>query len=228
MGEEKQVPACLAFIMDGNRRWAEAQGLSRLEGHSAGYQKLKEVVSWAHEHSIAHMVVYALSTENWKRSEKEVAVLLNLLRKMVKDELDTLKQKGVCIRFRGEIGDFPEDIQRNMRTMEKETRENAKGTLTVLVSYGGRAEIAAATQKVAHSGEDITVDTLKNHMWLSDVPEPDMIVRTGGEKRLSNFLLWHAAYSELYFIDTFWPALTREDFDNIVAEYGRRNRRYGV
>lgn len=227
MKNTDNTPQCIGFIMDGNRRFAEARGMQRYMGHYEGYKKLKDVMRWAGEHNIEHLVVYALSTENWKRSEKEISVLLNLLRKMVTEELDTLQKENVRLRFVGQIDKFPADIQDNIRTVEQKTSGNTQGTLTILLSYGGRAEIISAAQSACQSGEEITEESLDSHMWLSDVPAPDMIVRTGGEKRLSNFLLWHAAYSELYFTDTFWPALAKEEFDEIIAEYGRRNRRYG-
>lgn len=227
MKQTQHIPTCIGFIMDGNRRFAEARGMERYLGHHEGYKKLKEVMGWAKEHGVKDLIVYALSTENWKRSEKEITVLLNLLRKMVTEELSMLKKENVCMRFAGQIERFPEDIQQNMRTVQEETKDNTGGTLTVLVSYGGRAEIVSAAQEVVQTKEEITEESLGKHMWLADIPAPDMIVRTGGEKRLSNFLLWYAAYSELYFTDTFWPALTKEEFGDIIAEYGRRNRRYG-
>lgn len=222
-----QGPASIGIIMDGNRRWAKEQGLPSFEGHRQGAEKLREVLAWANEQSIQHTIVYAFSTENWKRDGKEVEGLIRLLGTYVLGELRGLKDT-TSIRFIGQIDRFPESVQQDMRALEEETKDNEK-TLSIAISYGGRADILHAANTLIKKGyEVITEELLTQELLTRDVPDPDLIIRTGGEQRLSNFLTWQSVYSELVFTDTFWPALGKDEFDRIIETYRERKRNFGV
>lgn len=217
---------CVGIIMDGNRRWAKERGLPKLEGHRAGSEKLKDTVHFVQSHGIAHLVVYAFSTENWNRESSEVLYLMELFRELVKKEMKELGEEGARIRFIGQRERFSPELQQIMLEREKETELNDAITLWIALSYGGRAEVIAAAKAAAAAGE-ITEETLSNNLWTAGMPEPDIIIRTGGEKRLSNFLAWQSVYSELFFTDSFWPAFTKEEFDTILLEFAARERRHG-
>lgn len=218
--------ACVGIIMDGNRRWAKAKGLPSLEGHRAGAEKFKDVVRLVRSNDIKHFVVYGFSTENWNREPSEVAYLMDLFREALQKEMSELGKENVRVRFIGQRERFSDDLQQAMNTVEKETAQNDAITLWICFSYGGRAEIVAAAQAAAKSGE-ITEESLRAHMWSAEMPDPDIIIRTGGEKRLSGFLMWQSIYSELFFTDTLWPDFTKEEFDAILAEFATRERRNG-
>lgn len=221
-------PTCIGIIMDGNRRWARARGKTSINGHEEGYKKLLEVVRWTRESGIPHMVAYAFSTENWHRPEEEVGYLMRLFRSILEHETKRMLTERVRIRFVGDRSRFSADMQKMMETMEAATEITYDLTLYLLMSYGGRAEILAAANTIL-AKEIIAVDedTFRNTLWSQDMPDPDLIIRTGGEKRLSNFLPWQSVYSELFFIDTLWPAFTREEFGSILSEFARRERRHG-
>ena len=221
------VPACIGIIMDGNRRWAKAKGLSTLQGHRTGSDKLKETVRFVRAHGIKHLAVYAFSTENWNREPSEVAYLIDLFHKLIQKEMNELGKEGVRVRFAGQRENFSADLQRAMNDIEKETLQNDAITLWVCLSYGSRAEIVAAARSTVAAGEEITENVLARHLWTAEMPDPDIIIRTGGVMRLSNFLLWQAAYSELFFSDTLWPDFSREEFDSILAQFAARERRHG-
>lgn len=224
-----RTPQCIGYIMDGNRRWAKKQKLPTLSGHTRGARKLKEVVRWAQEAGIESVIVYAFSTENWNRAQKEVSHLMNLFRTVVHDEAQKLAQEGVRLRFLGNLTLFPADIQQMMTRLEKETALHTPYTLAIAASYGGRAEIVAACNRMLQSGvTTCTEDSITTHLWSNDVPHPDMIIRTGGERRLSNFLTWQSVYSELFFTNTYWPDFGKEEFNAMLEEYGKRERRYGA
>lgn len=219
---------CLGLIMDGNRRWAEEHGLPTHEGHAAGYKKLQEVVGFAHEAGIPHIVAYVFSTENWQRSQEEIGYLMKLFRFILENETKKMLDERVRIRFIGDRARFSEDMQKMMANMEKESAVAYDTTLYILMSYGGRAEIVAAANTLLASGEaTITEEVFAQKLWSHGMPDPDLIIRTGGEKRLSNFLPWQAIYSELFFTDTKWPAFTKEEFVAILAELSLRERRCG-
>jgi len=228
---KNEVPLCIGIIMDGNRRWAKENGLPRVEGHWRGYQKMQEVISWCKEIGVKNLVVYAFSTENWNRSEEEVSFLLDIFRTMVTKELEQFKNENVRVRFVGQKERFSEDIRGGMNKMEEATK-TGEYSLFVCLSYGGRAEILSAIQKITREKTKEEIDQLsendvRNYLWTKEMPDPDIIIRTGGEKRLSNFLPWQSVYSELFFSETFFPAFLKEQFVKIIDEYQQRERRKG-
>lgn len=213
--------------MDGNRRWARAHGLPTLEGHRRGYKKLEEALTWCKEAGIMHLAVYALSTENWNRSPEEVAHLVDLFRDMSVD-LKTRVEPDAAIHFVGDRTRFPEDVQRSMERTHADNPPEATHHLWVAASYGGRPEILAAVNALLARGvEHVDEATFARALWSAGMPDPDLIIRAGGEQRLSNFLTWGSVYSELYFAPTYWPAFTRREFDTILAAYATRERRHG-
>ena len=225
MSEQKPVQ-CIGIILDGNRRWAKERGLPKLEGHRRGFENLKEVARLVRDRSIPHLAVYAFSTENWNRAPEEVEYLMDIFRRAIKESREELGKEGVRVRFIGQRERFAEDMQKGMTETEEKTAHNDRLTLWICLSYGGRAEIAAAARSAAAAG-DITEETLRAHMWSAGMPDPDIIIRTSGEQRLSNFLLWQAAYSELFFVKEHWPAFAAEVLDRVLAEYAERERRHG-
>ncbi len=219
---------CLGLIMDGNRRWAKEQGLSTLEGHRQGGEVFLDSIKWASERHIPHVVYYAFSTENWQRSEEEVSYLMQLFREYL-NKIKTKKGNRVRVRVIGRRTDFSTDIQRQIEEIEAagENDNESVTTVWVALSYGGRTEIIEAVNQAVRGGKEVTEETFKKLLWTAEMPDPDLIVRTGGEYRLSNFITWGSVYSELHFIDKYWPALTKDDFDAILMEYDRRERRKG-
>ena len=219
--------SCVGIIVDGNRRWAKAKGLSKLEGHRTGSDKLKDMVRLVRSHGIKHFAVYAFSTENWNREPAEVSYLMELSRELIHKEMSELGKEGVRIRFAGQRERFSAGLQQSMNDIEEETLQNDAITLWCCLSYGGRAEIVAAARAAAAEGGEITADSLARHLWTAGMPEPDIIIRTGGERRLSGFLTWQSVYGELFFSDTLWPDFKEEEFDSILAEFATRERRNG-
>lgn len=219
------------MIMDGNRRWAKAHGLRREEGHLRGYERVKQFVHWAHQFGIKHVVVYGLSTENWKRSPEEVGYLLVLLRRLVSEGVKDMPDVGT-VHFIGERYMFPKDIQRSMVRTERDRKHHTGITLWLALSYGGRAEIVAAVNKLLRSArarsKTITEKDVRRAMCSAHMPDPDLIIRTSGEMRLSNFLTWQSAYSELFFTPTYWPDFSKKEFAGILKVYAKRQRRYGA
>ena len=226
MNEASSAPACVGIILDGNRRWAKENDVSKLEGHRAGTETLKKTVRFVRDSGVKHLIVYAFSTENWNRDKDEVSYLMDLFREAIQKEMSELGKENVRVRFVGQRGRFSEDLQQSMGEIEKETEKNEAITLWVCLSYGGRAEIVAAANSAAKS-DLITEELLAKNLWTSEMPDPDIIIRTGGEKRLSNFLLWQSAYSELFFTDTLCPDFNKEEFDAILTEFATRERRRG-
>jgi len=227
MNKASSAPACVGIILDGNRRWAKENGVSKLEGHRAGMETLKKTVRFVRDSDIKHLIVYAFSTENWNRDKDEVSYLMDLFREAIKKEMNELGKENVRVRFVGQRERFSDDLQRAMGDIEKKTEKNDAITLWVCFSYGGRAEIVAAAAAAAVADVPITEESLSENLWTAGMPEPDIIIRTGGEKRLSNFLLWQSAYSELFFTDTLCPDFNKEEFDAILAEFASRERRRG-
>lgn len=217
--------------MDGNRRYAKNHGKRGYEGHSEGYKKLKEVLGWVKDAGINDVIIYAFSTENWKRTEDEVGALMNLLTYALSNEIESLTHQGVRLKFIGDLSRFPIAFQDQIIKSEKETAGNVPLTLTVALSYGGRAEILSAAKRIATLTEPELValneETFKNYLWTAGTPDPDLIIRTGGELRLSNFLPYQSVYSELFFIKTLWPEFSKEEFENILLEFGERKRNLG-
>ncbi len=224
-----KAPECLGIIMDGNRRWAKKFGKPPLFGHKKGYEKLKEVVKWARDAGVKNLVVYAFSTENWNRSKEEVSGLMKLFGWVLKTEEQTLKKEGVRVKFVGELDRLSATTQRGIKKMEEATKDEKKVNLYVAVSYGGRAEIVSAVGKILSGDKnaEISEKKISENLWTAGMPDPDLIIRTSGEMRLSNFLPWQSVYSELYFTKTLWPALTKKEFEAIIRDYGQRERRKG-
>jgi len=228
--ENKSITSqCIGLIMDGNRRWARQQGLPSLEGHRKGYERFKEVMSWIKEAGIQHVVVYALSTENLTRTEEELSYLFGLLRDALERELEELAGESVKILFVGDRSRVPDDLKQLMDKTENQTKAYHPHTLVLGVAYGGRAEILDAVNALCKTKESapVTEESFAKKLWTAGVPDPDLIIRTGGQKRLSNFLPWQSVYSELFFTDTLWPDFSKEEFDAILKEYTARERRYG-
>lgn len=219
---------CVGLIMDGNRRWAQNQGLNPFEGHRAGYNKLTEVVGWACSAGIPHLIVYAFSEENWRRTEEEVGHLMKLFRYFIEHEGKRLLAEEVRVRFVGDRARFSEDIQKGMERVESMTGKDFRITLYLAVSYGGRAEIlAAANALIFENAEIVSEEEFSKKLWSYPMPDPDLIIRTGGEQRLSGFLPWQSVYSELFFTETLWPDFSPMEFERIVADFHTRERRYG-
>lgn len=218
---------CVGIIMDGNRRWAKAKGLPTLEGHREGMKNLKKATRAARDAGVAHLIVYAFSTENWSRDPKEVSYLMDLFREGMQNEMSELGKEGVRIRFAGQRERFSADLQQTMDVLERETQKNDALTLWVCLSYGGRAEIVAAARAASTLGEEITEASISKHLWTAEMPDADIIIRTGGDQRLSNFLTWQSVYSELFFTDSLWPDFSKEEFDSILTTFAARERRRG-
>lgn len=216
--------------MDGNRRWARAKGLPTLEGHTHGFEKLKDVLAWTKARGTPHLVVYAFSIENWGRAVEEVSHMMDLIRRVFGDEsieLKEIKEKGGRLRFIGDRTRFAPDIQEALAHAEAETA-SGECTLWVALSYGGRPEIVAAVNKLIEEGrESVSEEDISGALWSAGMPDPDLIIRTSGEERLSGFLPWQSVYSELFFTKTYWPDFSEEELDTILAEYASRERRRG-
>lgn len=218
---------CIGLILDGNRRWAKAKGLSSFEGHKRGFENLIDAVKWVKARGIPHMAFFGFSTENWERSKEEVEYLMGLFNTMITVHIEQLKRDNVRVRFAGQRERFSRELQEGMQKAEEETKNNTGITLWACLSYGGRAEILAAAESLVRSGEGVTETTFTKHLWTGEMPDPDIIVRTSGEQRLSGFLTWKGVYSELFFIPEHWPDFSEAVLDRVLAEYAERERRYG-
>ena len=230
-----RVPAHIAIIMDGNGRWANARGLPRAAGHERGVEALRRTVEAAGQIGVRYLTVYSFSTENWRRPASEVNALFGLLKTFLKKDLGRLKKEGVKIRVIGKRQGLPDDIAGLVERAERETADNADFYLNIAFNYGGREEIARASRRLAadvESGklasENVTEDIFASYLDTVDMPDPDLLIRTSGEYRLSNFLLWQAAYSELVFFDVLWPDFDRSFLEKAVAIYSERERRFGA
>lgn len=223
----------LAIIMDGNGRWAKARGLPRSEGHRAGSETVRRVAGYCRDAGIQYLTLYAFSVENWKRPQEEVTALMQLLSLYLTNELPHFHENKLRLRVMGRLDDLPEATRKTLQHVMDETAEYPT-QLILCLSYGGRTEIAAAARAIAMRvarGEldPATIDesTVAASLYLPDVPDPDLIIRTSGEMRLSNFLLWQASYAEFYITDTLWPDFNKDDFDAALASFEKRDRRYG-
>jgi undecaprenyl diphosphate synthase len=217
--------------MDGNGRWAELRGLPRIEGHRRGVERVSEVIETAGELGVKALTLYAFSLENWKRPTSEVKTLMRLLEFYLKKEISQLMARDVVFRTIGDTQRLPEDIQALIREVEEKTASNKGLILTAALSYSGRDEILRAVKKILSSGfrpEELTEELLAFHLDTAGLPAPDLIIRTSGEMRISNFLLWQGAYSELYFTDTLWPDFSKEEFLLAIQVYQQRERRFGA
>ena len=228
-------PRHIAIIMDGNGRWAQARGRPRLYGHHAGARRVREVVEACPGLGVKYLTVFAFSTENWKRTQVEVAGLMSLFRRYIIKETQTLKNNGIRVRFIGDRVRLDTKLTKLMDSLEDETRGNDLVHLTVALNYGGRDEVARATQRLARDvadgrlrPEDVDEETLPKYLDTHVLPDPDLVIRTSGEARISNFLLWQSAYSEYEFIDTLWPDFTAAELEKLCRNYGSRERRFGA
>lgn len=221
------VPKHVAIIMDGNGRWAKKRGFIRSFGHRAGVKTLMKIAKHAFSAGIEYVTIYAFSTENKYRPKDEVDALIDLVRKNFATMFAELIERGVRLCVLGDLSYFPQDVVEILDSVEKDSASGRSGVLNVALNYGGRSEIVRAASMLAGSGEDFTEENFKKYLYTANQPDPDMIIRTGGEKRLSNFLLYQAAYSEWLFTDTLWPDFSAKEFDALVKEYRLRPRRYG-
>ena len=228
------VPAHVGIIMDGNGRWAAARGLPRLEGHRRGVEALRRTIRCAIDIKVRFLTVYSFSSENWSRPAQEVADLLGLLKRFIRNDLADLHKHDVRVRVIGEREGLKPDLIALLREAEDLTRNNTGLTLVVAFNYGGRQELAGAVRRIAErvargllDPADVTVELLADHLDTADIPDPDLIIRTSGEQRLSNFLVWQAAYAEFVFLPVYWPDFDRSDFEAALDVYNRRERRFG-
>ncbi len=230
----ENLPVHIGIIMDGNGRWAKRRGLPRTAGHAAGAKTFEKIVEYAGNMGIKIVTVYAFSTENWRRPKEEIDMLMSLLEDYLDNGLTRLAGRDVKIHFIGDESAFSEDFQRKLRHMEKATENNGGLLLNVALNYGGRREITLAVRKIAKlcaegklSAEDIDEKTIENYLDTSGQHDPDLIIRPSGEYRLSNFLMWQSAYSELWFDNVLWPDFSENDLRRAVHDYQRRSRRFG-
>lgn len=230
----ENIPKHVAIILDGNGRWAKLRGLPRTMGHKEGCKVVEQTVEDAARLGISYLTVYGFSTENWKRSEEEVGALMTLFRYYMKRLLGIAKEKNVRVLVIGDRSRFDEDIIEGLNRLEEETAGNTLLTFTIAVNYGSRDEIRRAVVKIAEevkgetlNPENITDDTIRAHLDTKDIPDPDLLIRTGSELRLSNYLLYQVAYTELYVTDVLWPDFNKEELIKAIQEYQKRERRYG-
>ncbi len=225
-----EVPRHIAIIMDGNGRWAKRRLMPRVAGHRKGVEALRGMIRACAERGVAHLTVFAFSSENWRRPPEEVTLLMDLFMRALENEVARLHQNHIRFRVVGDLSGFSERIQTLIRDAEARTRDNTRLTLTVAANYGGRWDVVQAVKKLMRSGvspDAVTEASLAGQLSLADLPEPDLFIRTGGEQRISNFLLWQLAYTELYFTDTLWPDFDSDALDAAIASYQRRERRFG-
>ena len=228
-------PIHLAIIMDGNGRWAKARGLPRIAGHRRGADSVRTAVECSIKYGVRYLTLYSFSSENWKRPAEEVADLMGLLRRYVRSKIAELHQNGVRLRIIGQRKDLSKDIIELIEDCEKRTENNTKLDLIIALSYGGRSEITAAAREIAQKvsngqiePDDVSEQMIEDHLDTAGIPDPDLLVRTSGEKRISNFLLWQLAYAEFVFTDTLWPDFGEQDYLEAISEFGRRERRFGA
>lgn len=226
--EEVARPNAVGVIMDGNRRWAKQRDMPTVEGHRAGYARLKEVLEWCKEDGVHDLAVYAFSTENWHRAEEEVGGLMRLMRYVLEHELSELRSHDVAVHVVGDLARFPDDLQQSIARLHETNSPDAQYRLWVCASYGGRAEIVHAAAKLLEAGGDGTEARFAEALWSAGMPDPDIVIRTGGQQRLSNFLPWQSVYSELFFLDTLWPDFSREEWGGVLAAYAARKRNFGA
>lgn len=226
MIQKENVPKHIAIIMDGNRRWAKTRGLPEFEGHRVGEECIEPIVDSAIELGIKYLTFWAFSTENWYRSKKEVIFLLNLYRHQLNKKVDNFHKKNVRVNVIGNIEMFPKDIREKTRQWMEKTKNNKKITVNFALSYGGRDEIIRAINKLPRQST-ITQEEFAKYLDTAGQPDPDLLIRTGGEKRLSGFLLWQLEYAELYFTDVYWPDFSPREFAKAIEDFIQRQRRFG-
>lgn len=224
------VPSHIGFIIDGNRRWAKQHGIPTYEGHLAGYNAIHDVTKAAFDAGVQYVSAYIFSTENWKRSEDEVGKLMGLVLRLFKSDLHIFMENNIKLKVLGSIDRVDTKILKAIDDAESQTAGNTGGTFAVCFNYGGQIEIADAVKKIIHSGiaeDQVTPELIEQNLYKPEIPAVDLIVRTSGEHRMSNFMLWRSAYAELLFLDKLWPDMTKEDVTDILKEYSTRARRFG-
>ena len=229
-GQTRAVPGHVAVIMDGNGRWARGHGKPRSEGHRAGKENIRRIIEAFAEHGVSCLTLFAFSTENWERPDDEVQGLIRILGEVIKAEVQELHRKGVKIRHLGRLDRLSPELQDAVCDSVELTRHNSGMILSVALDYGGRAEILDAVRRIiadGHAPKDITEDLFRRYLNTSEIPDPDLIIRTAGEMRLSNFLLWQSAYAEYYATPVLWPDFDEEEVTKALAAYGDRQRRFG-
>lgn len=233
MNTEK-MPKHIAIIMDGNRRWAREKGLDPKQGHREGAKTLEKIVRYANEIGLEYITVYAFSTENWKRSEDEVGALMILLQKYLDDYSKRADTENIKVKVLGDITRLSEGMQKSIKKCMERTKNNTGVVFNIALNYGSRNEIVSAVKNIAYevkngniNVEDITEDTISNNLYTAGEPDPDLLIRTSGELRLSNFLLWQLAYTEFLFVDKHWPDFSEEDIDMAIEVFQKRNRKFG-
>ncbi|MBE6781661.1 MAG: isoprenyl transferase [Ruminococcaceae bacterium] len=226
---ERNLPRHIAIIMDGNGRWAKKRALPRTAGHLVGSKKFKEIAKYCNKIGIQYLTVYAFSTENWRRPKEEVDTIMDLFRDYLKDTYD-IRNENIRVRFLGDRKGMPDDLVELMNAAEQDSKDCTGLTVFIAVNYGGRDELAHAVRDIVNSGisaQEITEDTISAHLYAPDCPDPELIIRPSGEYRLSNFLIWQAAYSEFWYSDVLWPDFSTKDLEKAIDDFNRRNRRFG-
>jgi undecaprenyl diphosphate synthase len=226
-GAQEDSARTVAIIMDGNGRWADRRGLPVAEGHRAGTKALRRTVEAAIDLGVETLIVYAFSTENWSRPDEEVEDLMEIFGETIERELPDLARQGVRARFLGRRDRAPEELRAQMEGLEAETAHNDRLNLWIAFDYGGRAELLEAARRLVEAGEEPTEESLRAHLYAPELPDPDLLIRTSGELRISNFLLWQLAYSELVFLDVLWPDFGSAELEDALAAYAQRRRRFG-
>lgn len=228
------VPRHVAIIMDGNGRWAQRRGLPRIEGHRRGADAVKRILQAAQEHGVRCLTLFAFSMENWNRPKDEVDALMDLLHHFLAQQLPDLMKRRIRLRVVGRYQELPEKIQRRLREAEAKTADFTEYTAGLALNYGSRTEVVDAVKSVAHAARSGSLDLdtfdyeqLRGHLYTGDMPDPDLVIRTSGEARMSNFLMLQAAYAEIYFSQVLWPDFDKKEFQNALEDYARRERRYG-
>lgn len=228
MKDMKKIPEHIGIIMDGNGRWAKKRFMPRQFGHKAGAEAVRNIVKRCSELGVKYLTLYAFSTENWSRPQDEVSALMGLIVTYLKGEIKELHKEGVVIRTIGDISGLPEKPKKELEKAYETTKDNTGLVLTLAINYGFRADLIQAVNKIIESGEkDIDDKKLRSYMYTSFLPDIDLLIRTSGEQRLSNFMMYEASYSELYFCDTLWPEFKADDLDKAIIEYQHRDRRFG-
>ena len=228
------LPTHVGIIMDGNRRWAKLRSLPIPSGHSAGASTFEKIAFYSNSIGLKYLTVFAFSTENWKRSKAEVSALMLLFKKQLLRVIEKFKNENIVVKFIGDISKFSDDIQNLVKTIETETANKTGLHLNIAMNYGSRQEIINCTKKIAQdvienklNPEDVTEEIFESKLFTREIPDVDLIIRTAGEKRLSNFLLWQSAYAEFYYTDILWPDFSEYEFDKAIEEYSKRNRKFG-
>jgi len=226
--DNENLPTHIAIIMDGNGRWAKQKSLPRLQGHLAGVNTVRRVTEYCQEFNIKYLTLYAFSSENWDRPKEEVEGLMSLFSKVIKEEINELKKNRIRVLFLGNLEELPDDVKKSALWIQDQTKNSDQLDLILAFNYSGRSEIIQAVNKAIKKGKEITEESFRNFLLLPDVPDPDLFIRTSGELRISNFLLYQIAYTELFFTDKLWPDFDKSDFIQALNSYKKRERRFGT